>query len=196
MAKIKTLTNGTKKDVILKNASTLFRKKGFKATSLRELAETMDIEAPSLYNHIGSKAELLEDICFSVAKDFTEYIDTIISSKENAVEKISKLIGFHIQKMYADFDYVYVSNHEWKLLPKKQLAEFLAQRKAYENAFVDIIQEGIKKKTIKNIHPQITVLTILSALRGLEFLHSHKNEYSLESIEENMIQHLLTGIKK
>jgi hypothetical protein len=98
--------------------------------------------------------------------------------------------------MYADFDYVFVSNHEWKHLPKKQLAEFLAQRKGYENAFVDIIQEGIKKKTIKSLHPQITVLTILSALRGLEFLHSHKNEYSLESIEENMIQHLLTGIKK
>jgi TetR/AcrR family transcriptional regulator, cholesterol catabolism regulator len=41
MAKIKTHTNGTKKDVILKNASSLFRTNGFRATSLRELADTM-----------------------------------------------------------------------------------------------------------------------------------------------------------
>jgi TetR/AcrR family transcriptional regulator, cholesterol catabolism regulator len=196
MAKIKTLTNGTKKDVILKNASALFRKKGFKATSLRELAETMDIEAPSLYNHIGSKSELLEEICFSVAKDFTEYMNTILSSKENAVEKTIKLIRFHIQKMYTDFDNVFVSNHEWKQLPKKQLTEFLTQRKVYENAFVEIINDGVKKKLFTILHPQITVLTILSAVRGLEFLHGHKNEYSIESLEENMVQHLLTGITK
>ena len=196
MAKIKALTNGTKKDVILKNASALFRKKGFKATSLRELAETMDIEAPSLYNHIGSKAELLEEICFSVAKDFTDYMNTLLLSKENPVEKTSKLIRFHIQKMYADFDNVFVSNHEWKQLSKKQLTEFLTQRKAYEHAFVEIINDGVKKKYFKTLHPQITVLTILSAVRGLEFLHGHKNEYSIESLEENMVQHLLTGIIK
>jgi TetR/AcrR family transcriptional regulator, cholesterol catabolism regulator len=196
MAKIKTLINGTKKDVILKNASALFRKKGFKATSLRELAETMDIEAPSLYNHIGSKSELLEEICFSVAKDFTEYMNTIMASKDDAVEKISKLIRFHIQKMYTDFDNVFVSNHEWKQLQKKQLTEFLSQRKAYESAFIEIINEGIKKRFFKTLHPQITVLTILSAVRGLEFLHDHKNEYGIESLEENMVQHLLTGIIK
>lgn len=196
MAKIKTLANGTKKDVILKNASALFRKKGFKATSLRELAETMDIEAPSLYNHIDSKAALLEEICFGVAKDFTEYMNTIIGSKESAVDKLSKVIRFHIQKIYTDFDNVFVSNHEWKQLSKKQLVEFLIQRKAYEIAFIEIINEGIKKKLFKTLHPQITVLTILSAVRGLEFLHSHKNEFSIEILEENMVQHLLTGIIK
>ena len=196
MAKIKTLANGTKKDVIIKNASALFRKKGFKATSLRELAETMDIEAPSLYNHIDSKAALLEEICFGVAKDFTEYMNTIIGSKESAVDKLSKLIRFHIQKIYTDFDNVFVSNHEWKQLSKKQLVEFLIQRKAYENAFVEIINEKLKKKLFKTLHPQITVLTILSAVRGLEFLHSHKNEFSIEILEENMVQHLLTGIIK
>ncbi len=196
MAKIKTLANGSKKDVILKNASALFRKKGFKATSLRELAETMDIEAPSLYNHIDSKAALLEEICFGVAKDFTEYMNLIIGSKESAVDKLSKLIRFHIQKIYTDFDNVFVSNHEWKQLSKKQLVEFLIQRKAYENAFVEIINEGVKKKLFKTLHPQITVLTILSAVRGLEFLHSHKNEFSIEILEENMVQHLLTGIIK
>ncbi len=196
MAKIKALANGTKKDVILKNASALFRKKGFKATSLRELAETMDIEAPSLYNHIDSKAALLEEICFGVAKDFTEYMNLIIGSNENAVLKLTKLIRFHIQKIYTNFDNVFVSNHEWKQLSKKQLVEFLIQRKAYENSFIEIINEGIKKKLFKTLHPQITVLTILSAVRGLEFLHSHKSEFSIEILEENMVQHLLTGIIK
>jgi TetR/AcrR family transcriptional regulator, cholesterol catabolism regulator len=196
MAKIKTHTNGTKKDVILKNASSLFRINGFRATSLRELADTMNIEAPSLYNHINSKGELLHDICSNVAKDFTTHMETIISSKASAEQKIEKLIRFHIQKIYTDFDNVFVSNHEWKYLQKKQLGHFLKQRKSYENNFIALVEEGITKKAFKKLNPQITVLTILSAVRGIEFLQSHLTDFSLETLEENMVQHLLTGIKK
>ena len=196
MAKIKTQINGTKKEVILANAAALFRKKGFKATSLRELADTMGIEAPSLYNHISSKAELLQDICFNVGKDFTTYLEEMVSAKINPEEKLKKLIQFHIQKIYTDFDNVFVSNHEWKHLQKKQLGEFLKQRKTYENKFIAIVEDGINLKLFKQLNPQIVVLTILSAVRGIEFLHSHINEISINTLEENMVQHLLTGITK
>ena len=74
MAKIKSTANGTKKDAIIKKAAALFRNKGFKATSMRELAEKIGVEAPSLYNHIGSKSELLQAICFKVAEDFTLHL--------------------------------------------------------------------------------------------------------------------------
>ena len=196
MAKIKTQINGTKKEVILANAAALFRKKGFKATSLRELADTMGIEAPSLYNHINSKAELLQDICFNVGKDFTTYLEEMVSAKINPEEKLKNLIQFHIQKIYTDFDNVFVSNHEWKHLQKKQLGEFLKQRKTYENKFIAIVEDGINLKLFKQLNPQIVVLTILSAVRGIEFLHSHINEISINTLEENMVQHLLTGITK
>jgi TetR/AcrR family transcriptional regulator, cholesterol catabolism regulator len=194
MAKIKTVLNGTKKESILKNAAFLFRSKGFKATSVRELAETMGIEAPSLYNHIGSKVEMLQDICFEIATDYTMFMESIISSSYNASEKTIKLIQFHIQKMYTDFDKVYVADHEWKQLPKKQVEEFLAQRKIYENNFVAIVEEGMQKNIFKKLVPQITVLTILSAVRGLEFLNKQKKDFTLEAIQENMVYHLLNGI--
>ena len=59
MAKIKASRNGTKKDAIIKKAAGLFRKKGFASSSMRELADSIGVEASSLYNHIGSKSELL-----------------------------------------------------------------------------------------------------------------------------------------
>ncbi len=194
MAKIKIQLNETKKDSILKNAAMLFRSKGFKATSVRELADTLGVEAPSLYNHIGSKAELLQEICFDIAADYSTFMQTIISSPENADKKTKKLIEFHIQKLFIDFDKVYVADYEWKQLPKKQLGEFLIQRKIYENNFVEIIEEGIKKKLFKKLQPRITVLTILSAVRGLEFLKSKKNNFTVEVLQQNMVNHLLNGI--
>ena len=196
MAKIKTETNGSIKDMILINAAELFRKKGFAAASVRELAETLGIEAPSLYNHIGSKAELLQEICFDVAKDYTLHMEEVLVSKKNAAQKTADIIRFHVRKLSTDFDKVFVSEHEWKRLPQKNLEEFLAQRKLYEKNMIDILKDGIEKKLFKNILPSIAVLAILSAVRGLELRQRHKNEFTIEELEETMIEHLLHGIIK
>jgi AcrR family transcriptional regulator len=196
MAKIKTETNGSIKEMILTNAAELFRKKGFAAASVRELAESLGIEAPSLYNHIGSKAELLQEICFDVAKDYTMHMDEVIVSKKNAAQKTADIIRFHVRKLSTDFDKVFVSEHEWKRLPQKNLEEFLAQRKLYEKNMIDILEDGIEKKLFKNILPSIAVLAILSAVRGLELRQRHKNEFTIEELEETMVEHLLHGIIK
>jgi TetR/AcrR family transcriptional regulator, cholesterol catabolism regulator len=196
MAKIKVLQHGTKKDIILKNAAALFRKKGFKATTVRELAESLGIEAPSLYNHIGSKVELLQEICFAIAEDYTNNMEIVIAANETASKKMETIIRFHVRKLSTDFDRVFVSDHEWKQLPKKKLEEFLMYRRDYEKHMIEIVVDGIEKKLFKNLLPGITVLTILSAVRGLELTQRHKNEFTIEQLEDNMVQHLLNGIIK
>ena len=66
----------SKKELILRRAAAMFREKGFAATSMRDLAEMVGIEAASLYNHIRSKNEILEAICFDVANIFNTNIET------------------------------------------------------------------------------------------------------------------------
>ncbi len=77
MAKIFPGKNGSKKDVITQKASALFRQKGFQATSMRDIAEAIGVEAPSLYNHIQSKNEILKDVCFRIARLFTNHLREI-----------------------------------------------------------------------------------------------------------------------
>ncbi len=196
MAKIKASLTGTKKDVILKKAAALFRLKGFKASSMRELAQKIGVEAPSLYNHIGNKNELLHTICFKIAGDFTIQLQMVEAQNSSATKKIEQLIRFHIKMMIQRFDEVYVANHEWKHLDDPYLSTFLSQRRFYESSMIQIITEGIDKKEFKNIHPHVAVLTILSAVRGLEFWQRHKKEISLQVLEENMVDHLLNGLTK
>ncbi len=194
MAKIKARLNGTKKDAIIQSAAALFRSKGFKASSMRELAEAIGVEAPSLYNHIGSKSELLQHICFKIAADFTRNLQLTEDSGDTAVNKIRQLIGFHIQMMLEEYDEVYVANHEWKHLEEPYLSDFLNQRRQYEKRMTELVKDGINKKELKNIHPHVAVLTILSAVRGIEFWQRHKTAISAKELEENMVEHLLNGL--
>ena len=61
---------------------------------------------------------------------------------------------------------------------------------------VQLVRDGIKKKELKNIHPHVAVLTILSAVRGLEFWQRHKKELVAEELENNIVNHLLNGLIK
>jgi TetR/AcrR family transcriptional regulator, cholesterol catabolism regulator len=196
MAKIRAALNGSKKDAILKKAASLFRAKGFKASSMRELALKIGIEAPSLYNHIGSKSELLQEICFKVAGNFNDQLAEVEASSGSVVAQLEQLIRFHITMMMESFDEVYVSNHEWKYLEEPLLSDFLQQRKQYETRMVQLLNKGISNKELKNVHPQVAVLTILSAVRGLEFWQRYKKEIDAEVLASNMVNHLLTGLRK
>jgi AcrR family transcriptional regulator len=196
MAKIKTTQNGSKRETITRQASLLFRAKGFNASSMRDLAESVGVEAPSLYNHIGSKSELLQHICFKVADAFAANIETVERSRGTALQKIEQLIRYHINIMQQHFDEVYVANHEWKHLEEPWLAQFLQRRKLYEKKLLQLIQDGVHQQELKSIHPHVAALTILSAVRGIEFWQRHKNSISARELEDNMVNHLLNGIKK
>jgi AcrR family transcriptional regulator len=194
MTKIKPGKNSTKKDVIIQKAGSLFKTRGFSASSMRELAEAVGVEAPSLYNHIGGKSELLQSICFRMAHEFTSQLDATENSREGTIKKIESVIRFHIRMMLEEFDGVFVANHEWKYLQEPSLSNFLTQRRNYEKRLVALIEQGIREKELKNINPYVAVLTMLSSVRGLEFWQRHKKNISTQVLEDDMVTHLLSGI--
>ncbi|HMO61948.1 MAG TPA: TetR/AcrR family transcriptional regulator [Ferruginibacter sp.] len=196
MAKIRTEKNVSKKEVITKTAAALFKTKGYSSTSMRELAEAIGVEAPSLYNHIGSKSELLQAICFKMGNEFTAQTAKIKSSSGTASDKLRAIIRFHIEMMMHNFNELYVANHEWKHLDEPYLTDFLTIRRNYEKSLVSLIEQGIEKNELQAINPYVAVLTILSAVRGLEFWQRNKKNIPPQVLEEDMINHLLHGIVK
>ena len=188
--------NASKKDVIIKKAASLFRNRGFNAASMRELAVSVGVEASSLYNHIGSKSELLQAICFKIANEFTIHLNDTEKQPGSAITKLEFIIRFHIKMMLNEFDEVYIANHEWKHLKEPLLSNFLNQRRSYEKRLVAIIEKGITKKELKKINPYVALLTLLSAVRGLEFWQRHKKNISTKVLEDDMVTHLLKGITK
>lgn len=195
MSKIIPGKNGSKKEVITQKASLLFRKKGFPATSMRDIAEAIGIEAPSLYNHIESKNEILKDICFSIARLFTGNLREVELSGQSYLSKIESIIRFHISMVVEEYENVYISDHEWKHLPEPFLADFKNQRRNYRSRLAAILQKGIDNKEIVIVNPYVAVLTILSAISGIESWHRSAKKVDAKSLEENMVKILIEGLR-
>jgi len=194
MARIKTEKNTTRKDVIVSKAAILFREKGFKAASMRDLAESVGVEAASLYNHIKSKTELLHELCFSVANRSLQKLDEIESEPIPAIKKIEKILRFHIVEMVNSYEEVYVSDREWKHLNDPYLSNFQNQRRIYRKRLAAIIETGIKNKEIKPIDAPTAVLILLHAISGIESWHRSKQKITAAALEENMVTILVGGL--
>ena len=195
MARIKTEKNGSRKDVIVRKAATLFREKGYKAASMRDLAEAVGVEAASLYNHIKSKSELLHELVFNVANRFVLKIDEIESEQISSLKKMEKILRFHIVEMIHQYEEVYVSDREWKHLSDPYLSNYQNQRRVYRKRLAAIIEEGIRNKEIKQIDAPTVVLLFLHAVSGIESSHRSTKKISAEELEQNMVAILIDGLK-
>jgi hypothetical protein len=58
-----------------------------------------------------------------------------------------------------------------------------------------MIEDGIARKDIKNIEPYVAVLTLLSAISGIESWQRSRKSTGAEVLEENMVRYLIEGLK-
>ena len=81
-----------KKD-ILEKAARLFLERGYKSTSVRDIAFATGIEASSLYSHFPSKESILELLCHECADRFIAAMDAILAAdvfRPNGLTLVSK----------------------------------------------------------------------------------------------------------
>lgn len=186
----------SKKEEIQIAAATLFRDRGYAATSMRDLADAVNLKASSLYNHISGKEEILKDICFETAQRFLDTLESVERQDMSNTEKIETLINLHIQTAMRDVTSITAFNDEWRHLNEPHLDEFKRIRKAYENRFKAIIKNGIENEEIKSIDPIVILYTILSSVRWIYDWYKPTAKSSHKELEDDMKKILMSGITK
>ena len=98
--------------------------------------------------------------------------------------------------MLTRFDDYTVMINEWIHLSEPYLTNFTTQRRNYVQKMESMIAEGINNKEMRPVLPYVAMLTILSSVRGLEFWHRSGKKISPLIMEDNMVNHLISGLKK
>lgn len=183
----------TKKQFIINTAADLFKEKGYSASSMRDLAARVGIEPSSIYSHIRSKEELLNEICMGCAVRFTEGMDQIYFSELPSEEKIKALIDLHLHIAYDHPASVTVFNDEWKFLHEKVLSEFLIARKEYEKKFKQILIEGRIAGKFEFVHVDIVFNIII---KTLSWSYNAVNKYKKTELKAEVTSFILKALNK
>jgi len=188
--------NSKRKEQIIDTAAKLFRKNGYEATSVRDLATEMDMEAASLYHHIKSKEELLESICFNMAAKFSTAIKEVNDIYFNAEEKLRMAIKLHVEIISANQDQSAVFLHEWRSLSEPKLSEFKQMRNKYENGFRIILEDGENENVFESVDKKFAVLTILSAVNWINEWYKPDGTMKPAEIATKLSDFILGGLRK
>lgn len=185
-----------RKEEIQVAAAKLFGRKGFAASSVRDIAQEVGLGAASLYNHMGSKDELLTTICFRCARSFEEGMKQIDSTLLDPLSKIRELIRLQISIALHDESSLTVFNDEWKHLQEPHLGEFLRLRRTYETSYLRIIRQGMDLGQIKPTDPYLVFQMILSSLRWLHLNGTRKTRLNEVELTEQITSMIIKGISK
>jgi AcrR family transcriptional regulator len=184
------------RQLILDEAAHLFKERGFGSSSMRDLGARVGLDAASMYNHIKSKDEILEIICFQVSDTYIAQLTEVEQMAATYLEKITELLRRHVRLMTKDGAAVSVANNEWKALTEPRLTEFKQARKRYEKGFAALIEQGIAAGELQAVNVSVALFTLLSAVRWVELWYRPSRSLSAAELEADLITMLLDGLKK
>lgn len=180
---------------IEKHATKLFELRGFAATSMRDLATEMQIEAASLYSHIHSKEEILNSICFKIADKFFNALESTLTSDRSATEKLETAIIAHVKVITDEPSEAAVFFSEWRHLTEPALSDFLKMRNTYERSFLQLIDEGIAKREFDILDGRFTVRMLLSSINWIHAWYKPNGGMTSEEIGKKIADMFINGIK-
>jgi Transcriptional regulator len=148
-------------------ASTLFRERGYAATSVRDIAHALDMQGGSLYAHVASKEDMLWAIVVRAADRFNAEVGPIAESDRTAARKLRKMIRAHLAVVTSAQKDAAVFLDEWRFLSEERRAQIAARRDDYEALFRRAIADGVASGEFGRVDPALTAMVILSALNGI-----------------------------
>lgn len=160
-------TPSSREDEILAAAARIFREKGYHATSVRDIAESVGLLKGSLYHYIRSKEELLVRLFDGALEDTVRELEAIAAREVSAAERLREMVAAYVLSLTANRDAVGLYLREWRALPPPDLARLRARRRAMRALFESVIAEGARRREFAAADEKISALAILGMCNWL-----------------------------
>ena len=130
-------------DALLDVAAGLFRRRGYAAATLRELAREAGIHLGSLHYRYPSKDALLLALMERAVRRLTSAVHAAVSSERDPAERLRLGLRAHLVALLAGDDSMYVLLYDWRSLEGPAQVMMLAQRRAYEAYWDRLMHEAV-----------------------------------------------------
>jgi len=153
----------TRRNELTRQAARLFAEQGYHGTSMEDLAAAMGVQKGSLYAHVRSKADLLDEIAREGADAFHAALDEVPETL-GPVERIRHALRAHLRVIAEQLDVATVFVREWRYLDGERRDEFVAERRRYEERIRALFRDGVEQSELRtDLDANVAALVFLSA---------------------------------
>jgi AcrR family transcriptional regulator len=184
-----------RKEQIYSTARSLFRERGYPATTVRDIAREMNMQAGSLYAHIESKEDVLWEIVNRAANEFLASAQPVAASDLRPTEKLRELVRGHVRVVAANLAEATIFLHEWKFLGEERRREIAERRNRYESLYRHVVEEGIASGEFAPTDPKMATLLVLSAVNWMPQWYNPAGPLSPAEVADGFIELVLRGLE-
>ena len=142
-------------------ALTLFADRGYHATSMRDIAAELKLQAPSLYNHVTAKQEILRDIMAETMIALMKNVRGVLSTTEDPYDQLRRAAETHVRYHARHHREVRVGNHEIAALEEPHRTTITGLRREYSRLFLRVIERGVEAGVFATRSPLLASYAIL-----------------------------------
>jgi AcrR family transcriptional regulator len=182
---------------IIISSGQIFRRFGFRKTTMDEIARALKIGKSSIYYYFASKEEIFEEVVLYEANVLRNELTTAIKSVESPVDKMRNYVFVRMKAFEKLANY-------YNAIFDKNLDHFdfiETVREKYDREELAILRlilyDGARKKVFNVSNSEYTALAIQTTLKGLEVpLFWKKKELNIEERLNAILDVLFYGIVK
>jgi AcrR family transcriptional regulator len=168
---------------LVRAASRLFAKRGFRAVSMEDLAAEAGVSGPAVYRHFTSKEALLADLLIDVSEQLLERGRQHATSA-SPLEALASLVAFHTDFALRDRDLIRIQDHDLANLALEDARTVSRLQRSYLEVWVGVLRR-IDPALSESV-ARTKIQAVFGLLNSTPHSASHRDTEATRSILEAM----------
>lgn len=174
-----------KREALLREAVAAFNQKGFHATSMEDIANSLGVTKAALYYYFPNKHALLFESFTEALRVAFESFRKAQGNGRNGLEKLQMTIQGYLEVGLGALSRCVILTEEHALLPDDRKV-IVDQRDRFEGALRDLVREGIADGSIVQCDPKLAIFAIFGAVNWVPKWFSDKGEWTSSQLAQAM----------
>jgi TetR/AcrR family transcriptional regulator, cholesterol catabolism regulator len=170
------------RDQILRTAADLFRERGYRATTLDDIAARLGMSKASLYKSFRAKDEMLAAISRGTIETFTRELSLVLRSDMSPEDKLRRVVRDHVRFVIANRSFLTVFFSEEANLPVRLARALAAQKDRYDKGVESVVVEGARRGVFRDLPPRLVVFGLLGMLNWIYKWYNPRGHWGAEEI--------------
>lgn len=196
MARRKTAPEApARRELILAEAASLFARKGVAATTVREIADAVDIQAGSLYHWFESKEEMVDELLTGAMDDLASWYQEAFEENAEPLPRLRGLVhaAFRVIAAHPDACTVYLRDYTY-LATLPRFAHLNDSSVRVRDLWIDTLEAGMASGDFRpDLTPDL-VYRYLTYPLWLSVGWHRTSGHSLDELEEQYLALVLDGV--
>jgi AcrR family transcriptional regulator len=181
-----------RREEVISAAARVFALQGFHATSMQDLTDATDLTAGGLYHYIGSKDQLLVEICDDLMEPLLVQARAIVATDAPAAQQLRELVRAWVTHVERHRDHVLVFQQERHVLERgAQWRKVRRQRKEFEELLAEVVERGEREGCYHLADRDLALRALLGMVNHTAQWFTSRGRLTAEQIADGYVEILI-----